>query len=163
MTDMSCTTTFNLLCKDDIIKPMTFSTRLKEVLKRNGRKPAWLAKQVNVSRQTVSAWLSGDIKEISGHNLLAVADALKVDAHWLKTGDCKNYTPLIDSIQSEHENDILKLVISQVDLYEDEYDHDLTAEERADLVAKLFKVFRAAKSVEGSTVLGTILMLRGGI
>ena len=65
----------------------TLQERISESLRRAGMRPADLARRAGVKRATVSLWLNGPTKTLSGENLTRAAQALNVDAHWLSTGE----------------------------------------------------------------------------
>jgi len=46
-----------------------------------------LARRLELPRQTVYRWLTGDIKHLSVENLFRLADLLNVSARWLALGD----------------------------------------------------------------------------
>lgn len=63
----------------------TLSDRLRYLLKVNELTEDALAKKVNVSQQAINYVLNG--KTRSPKNILEIATALGVNAHWLKTGE----------------------------------------------------------------------------
>lgn len=67
----------------------TLQNRIAEALRRAKLKPIDLARQVGVTRGTVSQWVNGPTKTIEGDNLMRAARALNEDPHWLATGERK--------------------------------------------------------------------------
>lgn len=65
---------------------MALHDRLLLALREKQMKAAHLAKACDVSRATVSDWLSGKTKEISGRSLILATKALQVEPLWLLNG-----------------------------------------------------------------------------
>lgn len=65
----------------------TLKERLREALAAAGINQSELAAKVGISRASVSDWFTGATKTIEGANLTKAAEALRVDARWLATGD----------------------------------------------------------------------------
>jgi len=73
-----------------VFRLLTMSTlqdRIREALDKAEMKPVDLAKMCGVERATVSFWVRGQTKSIKGDNLTRAARALRVDPHWLATGE----------------------------------------------------------------------------
>lgn len=65
---------------------MTLADRLKKALDEGGHLAADLARACRVKPPSVSAWLSGDTKEIKAVPLLDAAEFLRVSPRWLAEG-----------------------------------------------------------------------------
>ena len=66
---------------------MNFTERLGLALKQSGHKKTDIGRALKVTRATVHNWFAGNIKEIKGYNLIALANFLKVSPTWLGTGE----------------------------------------------------------------------------
>ncbi len=66
---------------------MSLQKRILESMQKANLKPIELARLAGISRATVSLWVNGKTMAISGDRLTRVARTLKVDAHWLSTGE----------------------------------------------------------------------------
>ncbi|OBW97177.1 XRE family transcriptional regulator [Gallibacterium anatis] len=79
----------------------TLGSRLQQVLNDKGITQEKLANMINVSQNTISLIVKGSTKK--PRNILEIATALGVDAHWLKTGEGNQeiikQSPLSDTIQ----------------------------------------------------------------
>ena len=64
----------------------TLADRILWARKQLGLTQTALAKKVNISRNAISLWESGDTKSIKSEHLLSTAAALKVDPDWLIRG-----------------------------------------------------------------------------
>ncbi len=64
----------------------TTSERLKYALELRGMKPVDLAKELGLSKASISQWLSSATKELSAKNALNAAKILNVDPYWLVFG-----------------------------------------------------------------------------
>jgi transcriptional regulator with XRE-family HTH domain len=60
-----------------------------------------LARQIGVTRATVSEWLSGKTKEMKGSLLVEVAAVLQVSSYWLGTG---KGTMRLTEVNDAHQN-----------------------------------------------------------
>ncbi|MGY6771859.1 XRE family transcriptional regulator [Gallibacterium sp. ZY190522] len=84
----------------------TLGSRLQQVLNDKGITQEKLANMINVSQNTISLIVKGSTKK--PRNILEIATALGVDAHWLKTGEgsreTKTTTPPITSLVSHQED-----------------------------------------------------------
>lgn len=67
----------------------TFAERIQEALKDAGISQAELARRCAVRAPSVSDWLSGKTKSLTGMNLLKASQALGVSQEWLGTGKGK--------------------------------------------------------------------------
>lgn len=47
---------------------------------------AELARAIDVTQQAVGRWLRDEVDDVMSHHLFHAADAMKVDARWLATG-----------------------------------------------------------------------------
>lgn len=65
---------------------MDFPKRLRHALALRNKKPADLARALNISRASVSGWLTGDSKSMKAAHLLNAAQWLSVSAVWLESG-----------------------------------------------------------------------------
>jgi transcriptional regulator with XRE-family HTH domain len=65
----------------------TLQDRIREALDKAKMKPVDLAKLCGVERATVSFWMRGETKNMKGDNLTRAARALRIDPHWLATGE----------------------------------------------------------------------------
>jgi transcriptional regulator with XRE-family HTH domain len=64
----------------------TITDRINATMGERGIKPIDLARQVGVSKQTVSDWMSGRSINIKPENLVSLADVLGVEIRWLVSG-----------------------------------------------------------------------------
>ena len=64
----------------------TTSERLKYALELRGMKAVDLAKELGLSRASISQWLSSTTKELSAKNALNAAKVLNIDPYWLVFG-----------------------------------------------------------------------------
>lgn len=71
---------FNLLTMN------TFAERVRSAMEEAGHTQSSLARAVGVTRASISFWLNGQTKEITGDNLLKAASALNVSPVWLAIG-----------------------------------------------------------------------------
>lgn len=60
--------------------------RISQRLVELGRKPVWLAAQVNTDQRTVERWMS-DSSHPRFDFIVPIADALEVSARWLLSGE----------------------------------------------------------------------------
>jgi transcriptional regulator with XRE-family HTH domain len=65
---------------------MSFHSRLQEALIEIGISQSQLARQIGISRGTVSLWLSGSTQLPESQNLTRAAMILGITPHWLATG-----------------------------------------------------------------------------
>lgn len=66
---------------------MTLQDRINELFRdRPDVKAAHLARSLNIARASVSAWMTGKSKNISGKNAFAVAKYFNVNPQWLQLG-----------------------------------------------------------------------------
>lgn len=65
---------------------INIADRITEERNRLGISKAELARRLRVTSATVGQWEAGEIKTISGENLLALAKALRVTPDWLLKG-----------------------------------------------------------------------------
>jgi transcriptional regulator with XRE-family HTH domain len=79
----------------------TLGSRIRQRLDELGRKPVWLAGQLEADQRSVERWLS-DVTKPRVDQLFPIADALGVDARWLMTGE-KEPTGEQSGEQSESE------------------------------------------------------------
>ncbi len=84
----------------------TISDRLKYALELRGMKASDLARELGLSKASISQWLSSTTKELSASNALNAAKVLNVDPYWLVFGTGSPETELttqergiIDSIR----------------------------------------------------------------
>ncbi len=66
---------------------MTLSERIKVAMDRVGMKAARLAREVGVKPPSVSNWITGETKSLSGETVVRAAKALGVNPRWLGTGE----------------------------------------------------------------------------
>lgn len=71
---------FNLLTMS------TFAERVRLAMEEAGHTQSSLARALGLTRASISFWLNGQTKEISGDNLLKAASALNVSPVWLAAG-----------------------------------------------------------------------------
>ena len=62
---------------------MTLSERISEAVKVSGVTVAAIAARCGVTPQAVYQWMNGETKQISGENLVELADLTGFDARWL--------------------------------------------------------------------------------
>jgi transcriptional regulator with XRE-family HTH domain len=62
---------------------MTLSERITEAIETSGVTVAAIAKRCGVTPQAVYQWMNGETKQISGENLVELADITGFDARWL--------------------------------------------------------------------------------
>jgi transcriptional regulator with XRE-family HTH domain len=84
---------------------MLLQERINELFQGNpNKKPADLARYVKVSRSSVSSWMSGDTKTISGTNAFAVARFFGVKPEWVQNGNGDKYYSDKEAIALNTEN-----------------------------------------------------------
>lgn len=86
--------------------PVTFAKRFREARAAAGLTQRQLADACGISDRTVSAWETGVAEGIIAEHLFRAADAMRVDARWLATGE---ETPATITAQS---SDLLRTVES---------------------------------------------------
>lgn len=64
----------------------TITDRINATMAERGIKPSALAREVGVSKQTVSDWTNGRSINIKPENLVSLADVLGVEIRWLASG-----------------------------------------------------------------------------
>lgn len=68
----------------------TVADRILSQMTKNGIKQVDLIRETGLSKGTISKWIAGT-NIPSGKNVSLLANALKVDTHWLLTGEDENY------------------------------------------------------------------------
>ena len=71
------------------------------------RKPADLARLLNVHRQTVSKWLNGDVADLTTEMLYKLADALEVNDRWLYAGP--PHSPVRPRVLDQDEEELVQI------------------------------------------------------
>lgn len=74
---------------------MSFAERIRKL--RGDRTQSEVARAVGVTREAISQWESGGIKDLKPDNLLAVADYFGVSIRWLVTGRDSRGPPLAEA------------------------------------------------------------------
>ena len=134
----------------------TLSDRLRYLLKVNELTEDALAKKVNVSQQAINYVLNG--KTRSPKNILEIATALGVNAHWLKTGEG---SPAADvfAFTSEKDNDHTL----RVDLLDAElaaHSSGIINLEYPDVISSIFFTHEGVKRILGRTTTDGVYMFK---
>lgn len=134
----------------------TLSDRLRYLLKVNELTEDALAKKVNVSQQAINYVLNG--KTRSPKNILEIATALGVNAHWLKTGEG---SPEVDvfGFTSEKDNDHTL----RVDLLDAElaaHSSGIINLEYPDVISSIFFTHEGVKRILGRTTTDGVYMFK---
>lgn len=70
----------------NLLTMTTFAERVRSAMEEAGHTQSSLARAVGLTRASISFWLNGQTKEITGDNLLKAASALNVSPVWLAVG-----------------------------------------------------------------------------
>lgn len=70
----------------NLLTMTTFAERVRAAMEEAGHTQSSLARAVGLTRASISFWLNGQTKEITGDNLLKAASALNVSPVWLAVG-----------------------------------------------------------------------------
>ncbi|MEW8508900.1 MAG: helix-turn-helix transcriptional regulator [Candidatus Thiodiazotropha sp.] len=65
---------------------MSFGNRIQIRLEEIGKKPADMARYLNISEASLSAWFSGDTKSLKADTCLGAAKFLGVNPYWMYFG-----------------------------------------------------------------------------
>ena len=134
----------------------TLSDRLRYLLKVNELTEDALAKKVNVSQQAINYVLNG--KTRSPKNILEIATALGVNAHWLKTGEGSPDADVF-AFTSEKDNDHTL----RVDLLDAElaaHSSGIINLEYPDVISSIFFTHEGVKRILGRTTTDGVYMFK---
>ncbi|WP_297931171.1 helix-turn-helix transcriptional regulator [uncultured Aggregatibacter sp.] len=134
----------------------TLSDRLRYLLKVNELTEDALAKKVNVSQQAINYVLNG--KTRSPKNILEIATALGVNAHWLKTGEGSPEADVF-AFTSEKDNDHTL----RVDLLDAElaaHSSGIINLEYPDVISSIFFTHEGVKRILGRTTTDGVYMFK---
>ena len=112
----------------------TMAERITQKRKELGLNQAQLARKIGCSRQTVSQWENGHIKDVTGQHLQALARELRVEPAWILTGR---------SVQCRSTS----IEFDQADAQLCERIHNLTEAERAEIAAHLDELDRKQRDL----------------
>ena len=65
---------------------MNLAARVTEAIETSGVRVATIAERCKISPQAVYDWMNGNTKEISGENLVELAELSGFDARWIAKG-----------------------------------------------------------------------------
>lgn len=65
---------------------MSLAVRVTEAIKASGVSVAAVAERCKITPQAVYDWMNGNTKEISGENLVELAELTGFDARWIARG-----------------------------------------------------------------------------
>ena len=103
---------------------MTLSERITEAIETSGVTVAAVAERCGVTPQAVYQWMNGDTKQLSGENLVELAEITGFDARWLareagpkkriypKTTQQAHVLELMQKLPEAQENLIVKIADS---------------------------------------------------
>lgn len=112
----------------------TMAERISQKRRELGINQSELARRVGCSRQTVSQWENGHIRDVTGQHLRALARELQVEPAWILSGKS-------DQCRSESIN------IDPEDATLCERIHNLTPQERLEIAAHLDELDRQQREV----------------
>lgn len=76
----------NCLCRAHADPMTTIGERIKEAMDAAGLDPPRLGRAIGVSKQAISAMISGSTKSPTAENVFKIADATGYQARWITTG-----------------------------------------------------------------------------
>lgn len=102
----------NKTTKGKSAKMPSLKARITELFRdQPDKKPAHLAKFLNISRSSVSSWMTGQTRTIAGDNAFGVAKFFGCNAEWVQSGKGRKY-PERKQQQKTHEliHDTIKFI-----------------------------------------------------
>lgn len=93
---------------------MALHNRIREIIEESPFRAAEIARQVGVSRASVSLWMSGGTKKIDADNLIKLCDILGVNLKWLQTGKGEKFSAMESNVTYLSEIDHMVPLVSWV-------------------------------------------------
>lgn len=134
----------------------TLSDRLRYLLKVNELTEDALAKKVNVSQQAINYVLNG--KTRSPKNILEIATALGVNAHWLKTGEGSPETDVFAFTSEKDDDHTLRVDLLDAELAA--HSSGIINLEYPDVISSIFFTHEGVKRILGRTTTDGVYMFK---
>lgn len=134
----------------------TLSDRLRYLLKVNELTEDALAKKVNVSQQAINYVLNG--KTRSPKNILEIATALGVNAHWLKTGEGSPETGVFAFTSEKDDDHTLRVDLLDAELAA--HSSGIINLEYPDVISSIFFTHEGVKRILGRTTTDGVYMFK---
>ena len=134
----------------------TLSDRLRYLLKVNELTEDALAKKVNVSQQAINYVLNG--KTRSPKNILEIATALGVNAHWLKTGEGSPETDVFAFTSEKDDDHTLRVDLLDAELAA--HSSGIINLEYPDVISSIFFTHEGVKQILGRTTTDGVYMFK---
>lgn len=134
----------------------TLSDRLRYLLKVNELTEDALAKKVNVSQQAINYVLNG--KTRSPKNILEIATALGVNAHWLKTGEGSPEADVFAFTSEKDDDHTLRVDLLDAELAA--HSSGIINLEYPDVISSIFFTHEGVKRILGRTTTDGVYMFK---
>lgn len=134
----------------------TLSDRLRYLLKVNELTEDALAKKVNVSQQAINYVLNG--KTRSPKNILEIATALGVNAHWLKTGEGSPEANVFAFTSEKDDDHTLRVDLLDAELAA--HSSGIINLEYPDVISSIFFTHEGVKRILGRTTTDGVYMFK---
>ena len=134
----------------------TLSDRLRYLLKVNELTEDALAKKVNVSQQAINYVLNG--KTRSPKNILEIATALGVNAHWLKTGEGERDADVFAFTSEKDDDHTLRVDLLDAELAA--HSSGIINLEYPDVISSIFFTHEGVKRILGRTTTDGVYMFK---
>lgn len=136
----------------------TLADRVRVELSKKRVSQQWLAEQVGVSQQAIAKVVNGETR--SPKNILEIANALGVNAHWLKTGEGLPDEQVVTKLYSEEKDELHNLRVDLLDAELAANSSGIINKEYSDILSRIYFTDEGVQRLLGRTTTNGIYIFK---